>query len=281
MAFEKQFPLSVADIKPSVECLKDACNELKSSKKFFKIMEIILNAGNFLNGGKANGQAFGFKLSTLSKLADTRSVDNKMSLLTYLVIKIQTKFPNLMDFPDDLLFVKKACTISQSQLSTDIASLGKSLKDIDASIKNIPKIEGIKDLFHRNIPKFVREAKDEFEEILENFEKAKKDFETLAGLWGDNPKLATSDTFFQSIQAFILAFQGTIKELEKKKAKEEKQRKRELEEEKKRLALEEKKKKSSKEDKPTEEKDDMGIMDNTLAKLRGGQAFQEKKNRTN
>jgi len=126
---KKKFHGEITEIKQSVEILKTATLQVKNSEKFLKIMEIILNVGNYLNGSKANGQVNGFKLSSLSKLADVKSADNKTNLLDFLVEKIQTKFPDLVSFPNDLTSIKRAFT-AVSQIEIEKKNVG-SFKEID------------------------------------------------------------------------------------------------------------------------------------------------------
>ncbi len=45
-----------------------ACNEVKQSGKFKKVLEVVLALGNYLNGGSFRGAAYGFKLDALNKL---------------------------------------------------------------------------------------------------------------------------------------------------------------------------------------------------------------------
>src|SRR4051794_7946398 len=73
---------------------------------FFKI---VLHLGNFLNGGTAKGAALGFKLVTLTKLCDTKTMDNKSSLLHYLVKLMQKdKDDDLMSVSEELQHVVAA-----------------------------------------------------------------------------------------------------------------------------------------------------------------------------
>jgi len=46
----------------------EACEEVKASKKFAQILELILLVGNYMNTGSKNGQAFGFEISFLPKV---------------------------------------------------------------------------------------------------------------------------------------------------------------------------------------------------------------------
>jgi len=46
-----------------------ACEEVRQSKKFAQILELILLLGNYMNSGSRNGQAFGFEISFLTKVS--------------------------------------------------------------------------------------------------------------------------------------------------------------------------------------------------------------------
>lgn len=54
------------------------------------------------------GPAYGFKLSSLDNLCDTKSADKKMSLLHYIQETIRMKFPDLNNFDLELRFTEKA-----------------------------------------------------------------------------------------------------------------------------------------------------------------------------
>ena len=56
------------DIEASLKVAISACEEIKTSKKFSKILKIILIIGNVLNTGTKNAQSFGFEISYLPKV---------------------------------------------------------------------------------------------------------------------------------------------------------------------------------------------------------------------
>jgi hypothetical protein len=51
-----------------VDAVLAACDEVKKSTKFKKVLEVVLALGNYLNGGSFRGAAYGFKLDALNKL---------------------------------------------------------------------------------------------------------------------------------------------------------------------------------------------------------------------
>lgn len=96
-----------------------ACKEIRDSSKWLKLLQIILAIGtlhisfmlpgNFLNGSRANAKSvYGFKVKTLLKIRDTKSTDNKTSLLDYIAQVIDERYPELNDFQKELEHVEPA-----------------------------------------------------------------------------------------------------------------------------------------------------------------------------
>ncbi|KAF3420118.1 hypothetical protein E2986_08329 [Frieseomelitta varia] len=67
LSFMLRYEELVQDVKPDIVAGTAACEEVKGSKKFAKILELILLLGNYMNSGSKNGQAFGFEISFLTK----------------------------------------------------------------------------------------------------------------------------------------------------------------------------------------------------------------------
>lgn len=65
-----------------------------------------------MNSGTRNGQAFGFEISFLPKLSGTKDVENKTTLLHYIVETIERKFPELLNFYEELEHVDRASRVS-------------------------------------------------------------------------------------------------------------------------------------------------------------------------
>jgi hypothetical protein len=58
---------------------------VEKNKQFHRWLEIILAFGNYLNGTSNRGGAYGFRLDTLAKLSELKSLDNKKTLFSYIV----------------------------------------------------------------------------------------------------------------------------------------------------------------------------------------------------
>jgi cytokinesis protein len=65
--------------------------------------------GNFLNGTGYQGGAFGIKISSINKLVDTKGSKDNTTLLHFLVDIVESKFPRIYGFFDDLKGTDAAC----------------------------------------------------------------------------------------------------------------------------------------------------------------------------
>ncbi|CDY18346.1 BnaC09g30960D [Brassica napus] len=78
----------IAFVKESFQTLEVACQELRGSRLFLKLLEAVLKTGNRMNDGTFRGGAQAFKLDTLLKLADVKGTDGKTTLLQFVIQEI-------------------------------------------------------------------------------------------------------------------------------------------------------------------------------------------------
>ncbi|KAE9604519.1 putative C2 domain, formin, FH2 domain, protein-tyrosine phosphatase [Lupinus albus] len=83
-SFKIEFHSQVSDLRNSLHVVNAASEEIRNSIKLKRIMQTILSLGNALNQGTAKGSAIGFRLDSLLKLTETRSRNNKITLMHYL-----------------------------------------------------------------------------------------------------------------------------------------------------------------------------------------------------
>jgi hypothetical protein len=110
--FILEFNARLHDLSENVEVFSYAINDIIKCKKIVKLLEVILAIGNYLNGTGPRGGAFGFKLEVLTKLADTKTADNKSTLLHYIVSFVSQVYPELVTFPEELTNVEIGAKVS-------------------------------------------------------------------------------------------------------------------------------------------------------------------------
>ncbi|KAL2077502.1 hypothetical protein ACEWY4_027006 [Coilia grayii] len=106
--FKLTFEEQLNNIRPDIMNVTFACEEVKKSDGFSKLLEMVLLVGNYMNAGSRNAQTFGFNVSFLCKLRDTKSTDQSTTLLHFLADKCEELHPEILKFPDELEHVESA-----------------------------------------------------------------------------------------------------------------------------------------------------------------------------
>ncbi|KAM0914644.1 hypothetical protein ACQ4PT_011360 [Festuca glaucescens] len=88
MLYIVNFDSEVDYLKTAFKTLKAACEELRGSRLFHKILDAVLKTGNRMNTGTNRGNAHAFKLDALLKLVDVKGADGKTTLLHFVIEEI-------------------------------------------------------------------------------------------------------------------------------------------------------------------------------------------------
>ncbi|EDV21490.1 uncharacterized protein TRIADDRAFT_60005 [Trichoplax adhaerens] len=148
MIFKMKFNEDIADIKPDIVNVSSACNEVKSSQGFKRLLEMVLLIGNYMNAGSRNEQSYGFELNFLTKLSNTKSTDNKMTLLHFITKIAEEKYPDIFAFQSELVHVEKASRVSEDLVQVALNSLNKELKKLEAEVEHSERFTDPEDRFH-------------------------------------------------------------------------------------------------------------------------------------
>lgn len=109
--FKKKFAERVAEVKPKVEAIRSGSEEVLRSSALRQLLEVVLAFGNYMNKGQ-RGNAYGFKISSLNKIADTKSsIDKNITLLHYLITIVENKYPKVMNLSEELRGIPQAAKV--------------------------------------------------------------------------------------------------------------------------------------------------------------------------
>ena len=157
-----------------------------------------------MNGRTARGGAYGFKLSTLTKLGDTKAADNKKNLLQWIVETLDKKEPDMLLLSDDLVAVSGAASVPFSSLGSDVATLKQGLTALQNALAQIPRSPH--DKFHAVIEPAAAQFANQCQELLDMFNTAKTDFEALANKYGEDGAKMAPEEFFGMLSDFAKQF---------------------------------------------------------------------------
>ncbi|XP_051810668.1 protein diaphanous homolog 1 [Acanthochromis polyacanthus] len=274
--FKLQFEEQLNNIKPDVVSVTAACEELRKSETFSKLLEIILLVGNYMNAGSRNGKAFGFSISYLCKLRDTKTADLKQTLLHFLADLCQEQYPDVMSFTDELIHVEKASRVSAETIQKNIEQMGRQIKNLEKALETFPPSQSDKDLFVEKMSSFVSHTHEQYEKLDLMHKNMEKQYSDLGEYFVFDPRKISVEEFFGDLNTFKNMFQQAVKENQKRKEAEEKIKRAKLAREKAEKEKEEKLKRNQLLD-INAEGDETGIMDGLLEALQSGAAFRRKR----
>ncbi|XP_053988931.1 formin-like protein isoform X1 [Hylaeus anthracinus] len=198
-------------ITPQIHAVISASSSVKSSKKLRAVLEIILAFGNYLNSSK-RGPAYGFKLQSLDTLLDTKSTDKRMCLLHYIVATIRVKFPELINFESELMYIDKAATVSLENITTDVHELEKGMDLVRKEFE----LRG-KEKHNTVLRDFLNNSEEKLRRLKSDARTAGEAFRECVEFFGESPRQADANTFFSLLVRFARAFKAADQENEQRR----------------------------------------------------------------
>jgi diaphanous 2 len=273
LSFRLTFPDLVQDVKPDVVAATAACEEVKTSYKFAKILELILLLGNYMNSGSKNESAFGFEISFLPKLTSTKDFENKQTLLHYIVDVVEQKFPECLNFYEDLSHVDKASRVSLDNIQKTMRQMNAQLKNLESDLNNNKIPQSQEDRFIEVMGSFAVECRQQVEVIGRMQVKMENYFKDLSEFYCFDQNKYTLEEFFTDIKTFKDAFIQAHQDNLKTRENEEKARRaRESREQQQRDIQERHQRKLALVDIDAAQTQE-GVMDSLLEALQTGSAF--------
>lgn len=277
--FKLTFEEHVNNIKPSIIAVTLACEELKKSESFNRLLELILLVGNYMNSGSRNAQSLGFKINFLCKIKDTKSADQKTTLLHFLAEICDEQHRDILKFPDELEHVESASKVSAQILKSNLVAMEQSILHLENNIKNFPKAESLHDKFVEKMMSFTQNAREQYDKLSTMHSNMLKLYESLGEYFIFDPNTVTIEEFFGDLNTFRTLFLEALKENHKRKEMEEKSRRAKLAKEKAEQEKLERQKKKKQLIDINKEGDETGVMDNLLEALQSGAAFRDRRKR--
>ncbi|CAH1164833.1 unnamed protein product [Phaedon cochleariae] len=281
LSFKHHYVEMVQDTKPDIVAATAACEEVKKSKKFSKILELILLMGNYMNSGTKNAQAFGFEISFLTKLSSTKDVSNKQTLLHYIAQTVENKWPELLNFYDEMPHINQASRVSLDGIQKTLKQMDNSIRNLKTDLENNRVPQGDDDKFLAVMEKFAEDAREQCDVMQKMLKKVETLYSDLSEYYSFDKLKYSLEEFFMDLKVFKDSFI---------EAKTDNQKERELEEKKEKARLAKLQQEKEKEERiktkqrlidmnPTETQE--GVMDSLLEALSTGSAFgrEQKKRR--
>uniref|UniRef100_A0A9J7X8M4 Dishevelled associated activator of morphogenesis 2 n=1 Tax=Cyprinus carpio carpio TaxID=630221 RepID=A0A9J7X8M4_CYPCA len=187
--FKKKFAERLAEIKPKVEAILCASREVMRSKRLTQVLEVVLAFGNFMNKGQ-RGNAYGFKVSSLNKIIDTKSsIDRNITMLHYLIMIFEKNYPDILNIQQDLASIPEAAKVNLAELEKEVFIIRSGLKALETELryqqsracdrgdKFVPVVSDfitVASFSFSELEELLTEAKDKLKDQRERERRAKK-----------------------------------------------------------------------------------------------------------
>lgn len=201
-------------VEEQMNILEKTIEEVRDSKKLTDFLAYVLKIGNFMNGAGARGGAYGFKLQDLIKLGDTKSVDNKTTLLAYMIEYFEKAKPELIKLGEDFPSVQDGSRESLNEVLKDVNQL-----DGDRNFAKAQLHEGEHDDFSKTITAFLDEADSFLKNLTARKTSIEQKFKNLKKAFGEQPAVDTND-FFSTFVKFIALYNATYETIFRKRKSE-------------------------------------------------------------
>uniref|UniRef100_A0A674ITY3 Dishevelled associated activator of morphosis 2 n=1 Tax=Terrapene triunguis TaxID=2587831 RepID=A0A674ITY3_9SAUR len=259
--FKKKFPERLAECKPKVEAILLASKELTRSKRLKQLLEVVLAFGNYMNKGQ-RGSAYGFKVSSLNKIADTKSsIDRNITLLHYLIMIFEKNYTDILDMQSELQHLPEAAKVNPLKLK-EKCPLTSKRRMREAGDRFVPVMSDfitVASFSFSELDDLLNEARDKYAKALKHF--------------GENEGKMQPDEFFGIFDTFLQSFTEAKQDLENmRKKKEEEERRARMEAMLKEQREKERRQKKAKAGSISEES---GEFDDLVSALRSGEVFDK------
>jgi hypothetical protein len=182
-----------------------------------------------MNSGNRGG-AYGFKISSLQKLADTKSSiqGRKYTLLHYLVDVVDKKFPIFSNFYQEMNYLEDAAKVTISTLRQYYTAIRDGNRQLGSLLEELVRTSApdLTDVFQMSMSEFHENTAKILEKLDADIQATEKRFEQVVTMYGEDGKNTNPEEFFTMFIKFIQQYKSARDEnlLAIVKAKEEEKR---------------------------------------------------------
>ncbi|XP_075934011.1 protein diaphanous homolog 3-like [Anarhichas minor] len=277
--FRLQFEEQLNNLRPDILAVKAACDEVRKSRSFGRLLELVLLLGNYMNAGSRNAQSYGFDLSSLCKLKDTKSADQKTTLLHFLAQVCEEEFPDVIKFVEDLEHVDRSSRVSAENLEKSLRQMERQLLQLERDLETFSSPDDPNDMFFTKMASFSKVAREQYGKLVIMHSNMETLYHNMLEYFAVDPKKTSVEELFTDLSNFRAMFAQALKENLRRRETEEKQRRARAAKEKAEREKQERQQKKRRLLEVNAENDETGVMDSLLEALQSGAAFRDRRKR--
>ncbi|CAG9765183.1 unnamed protein product [Ceutorhynchus assimilis] len=217
MLLKEEFESNMSYVKPSINSMVIAAQELMTNKALQEVLYMVLIAGNFLNAGGYAANAAGVKLTSLQKIMDIRANKPNMNLIHFVAQQAEKRGNVLLSFTDNIGILEDAAKTTVEQLKNEISTLEERIRKIKKQIE-LPVTEPeIKE----QMTEFLLMATNDVSNLQKELKKLDTVRKQLAEFFCEDLSSFKIEECFRIFHTFTCKFKQAVIENERRKYQEE------------------------------------------------------------
>ncbi|EFA76611.1 formin domain-containing protein [Heterostelium album PN500] len=214
LKFKQQYDSVIDDIMIAAKFVESCCNAFLKNHNFKMLLHLILKIGNYLNAGSARGNAEGFKLGCLLTLSNTKSIDNKTTLLHHIAMVVADSFPNLMITNETVASLEPASRVQWREMISQITELKSEMTVVQKEVESQSKANGT-DAFINKMKSFVSTKQQQLDGVSIYINQVEDVFKNSMKYFLEDCQ--TPEEFFIMLNNFIGMFTKAHRDNEREK----------------------------------------------------------------
>jgi hypothetical protein len=217
LLFKSEYKEKLEETEKQLVAGRQACETVRRSKRFPKLIELILTIGNYMNSSaKTYEPIYGFDISFLPKLHNTKANDGKRTLLHFILQEIEKDYKDLLQFGGEFQGVTEvASKIDTNELQRTLneikSRVNSAQTDLDTA-KNTPTDSTSEDRFVEAMEGFVNAARDDTERLEALNVKMTNAYQELCDYLVIDSKKCSLNEFFTDLKTFCTLFLTCLQE---------------------------------------------------------------------
>ncbi|ULU01015.1 hypothetical protein L3Y34_001424 [Caenorhabditis briggsae] len=213
--FKMRFQETLNELKPAMSSVMEACEEVRKSYGFQTFLKLVLATGNFMGGATKNySSAYAFHMKMLTRLVDTKDVDNRHTLLQHLIEEMKRVAKDEARFAlTDFHHCIESSRVNADEIRKTVQLTENNIKKLENCLK-VYKLQGDRDKFEEKMHPFLEKARKEFATVSTMSAKMKNDWESVVKFYAFNATKYPMEEFFADIRTFSEQYATAWKELD-------------------------------------------------------------------
>ncbi|ETO69596.1 hypothetical protein F444_13859 [Phytophthora nicotianae P1976] len=236
LVYKMSFTSRSTELAASVAHLQKAGEEVKGSRLLKILLAMVLKLGNTLNGSGEENGIKGFTVDSLLRLGHTKAVNQKTTVLHYLVRLVKKNHPQVLDFQAELRSVPLAARESFETVDEEFKKLERGLASLNTELGLLEKVcshirvccaailtrvivfkqQAVESLGLEVTVKAMQNAASDIEAqmktLADGIARAREEVSSVLDYFGEDPKRNPTE-FFTTLASFCSMFQRARNEV--------------------------------------------------------------------